>query len=306
MPGATPKPSGTAQASITQALTGSALRDALDADALHAHLIALQRLADEHGDRAVGSAGFDAAVMYVITRLRTAGYEARTEPFAFDDGTSVNVLAERAGTDGSRVVMIGAHLDTVAGSAGINDNASGVATILAIAEAAATLPPPTASLRFAFWGAEEPGHHGSAAHVAGLSADERAEIAAYLNLDIIASANFIRFVYDEPSAAPGSERITAAFTAHFDALDLAWTSIDLTDKTDHAAFSDAGIPTGGLFAGGTEPKTEAQAAEFGGTPGIPADACIHRPCDTIANIDESLLAQMADAVAQVVGDLASD
>ena len=305
-PGATPRPTPSRETPRPAAFTSSALRDALDIVRAQEHLVALQMLADRHGDRAVNSAGFDAAVAYVIAQLRADGYEVRTEPFAFDGGTSVNVLVEREGFARDRVVMLGAHLDSAVGSPGINDNASGVATVLAIADAAASLPPPGATLRFAFWGAEEPGRHGSAAYVDGLDPDERDAIAAYVNLDIIASANFVRFVYDEPHAVPGSDLITARFAAHFDDLGLAWEPIDLTGKTDHAAFSDADIPTGGLFSGGTEPKTNAQASAFGGTPGIAADACIHRACDSLASIDEGVLAQMADAAALVIGDLASD
>ena len=48
-----------------------------------------------------------------------------------------NVLAETGSGDGQRTVMVGAHLDSVPEGPGINDNASGSAGILAIAEALA-------------------------------------------------------------------------------------------------------------------------------------------------------------------------
>ena len=56
--------------------------------------------------------------------------------------------------------MVGAHLDSVPEGPGINDNASGSAGILAIAEVLAGTETANA-LRFAWWGAEEFGLLGS-------------------------------------------------------------------------------------------------------------------------------------------------
>jgi Zn-dependent M28 family amino/carboxypeptidase len=121
----------------------------------------------------------------------------------------------------------------------------------------------------------------------------------------VGSPNFVRFVYSEPTAAAGSAAITDLFGAHFATEGLAWEPIDLAGKTDHAAFTDAGVPTGGLFSGGTEPKTEAQAAAFGGTAGAPADPCIHQACDGIGSINDVVLGEMADAAAHVLATLAA-
>jgi Zn-dependent M28 family amino/carboxypeptidase len=129
---------------------------------------------------------------------------------------------------------------------------------------------------------------------------------AYLNLDMIGSPNALRLVYDEPDAAEGSDAITDAFAAHFDAAGLPWEPIDLDGDSDHGPFTDAGIPTGGLFSGGIEPVTDAQAGRFGATAGVPADPCSHRPCDTIDNVDPGTLEVMARAAASVLAGLVSD
>ena len=200
--------------------------------------------------------------------------------------------------------MLGAHLDSVAAGPGINDDGSGVATLLVIAERLTDLPAPSRTIRLAFWGAEEGGPHGSRAYIDALSPTERARIRAYLNFDMLGSPNPIRFVYAEAIAADGSEELTALFTAYFDGEGLAWAPIDLEGDSDHGPFIDAGIPTGGLFSGGIEPKTDAQAAVFSGTAGEPADPCSHRACDTIANVNDAILAEMADAIAHVVATLA--
>jgi len=290
---------------ITRPQTIGDLADDIDAADIRSHLEALQRIADANGgNRATGTSGFDASVEYVAERLATAGYDVQPHAFSAGQHSSVNLVAERTGTD-TEGVMVGAHLDSVQAGPGINDNASGVATLLVLAERLAGLPAPQRTIRFAFWGAEEGGRFGSQAYVDALDAPGRALIAAYLNLDILGSPNFARFVYDEPSAAAGSREITALFAEYFERRGLAWEPIDLTGDSDHAPFSAAGIPTGGLFSGGTEPKTDAHAAAFGGTAGLPADACIHQACDTIANVSDASIDHMADAIAEVLATLAN-
>ena len=67
-----------------------------------------------------------------------------------------NVLADSPTGSAERVVVVGAHLDSVTAGPGINDNGSGVSTILEIAEEMSELGIRNRQkLRFAFWGAEE-------------------------------------------------------------------------------------------------------------------------------------------------------
>ncbi|MGH2418148.1 MAG: M20/M25/M40 family metallo-hydrolase [Candidatus Limnocylindria bacterium] len=297
------RPTETAVASPTT-LTSQGLRDAVTLPDIREHLEALQRIADENGGtRATGTAGFDASVAYVERQLQAAGYEVERQLFIAGGMSSTSLLVDTGGA-GDEVVMFGAHVDSVAVGPGINDNGSGVATLVAIAQRLAELPSPERTLRFAFWGAEEGGPFGSAAYLGQLNDGERSRIGAYVNLDMIGSPNFIRFVYAEPGAAPGSEALTALFAEHFEGEGLAWEPIDLTGHADHGPFVAAGIPTGGLFAGGSEPKTDAQAAAFGGTAGADADPCSHLSCDTIANLSDVALDQMSDAVAHAVATLA--
>ena len=71
--------------------------------------------------------------------------------------------------------MLGGHLDSVLGGPGLNDNGSGVATLLALAESVAAGEQPQATVRFGFWGAEEFGDIGSGEYVASLSEAEGAQ-----------------------------------------------------------------------------------------------------------------------------------
>jgi Zn-dependent M28 family amino/carboxypeptidase len=217
---------------------------------------------------------------------------------------SVNVIADLPGRRRG-AVLLGAHLDSVANGPGINDNASGSALVLEIARQTRRLSVrPTRSLRFAFWGAEEPGLVGSSAYVRRLSARQRAELLAVLNFDMVGSPNFARFVYDGDAAPPGSARIEQLFQAYFAAHRQSVEEIALLGSSDHAPFARAGLPVGGLFTGADAVKRDERARRFGGRAGRPYDPCYHQACDTLSNVSTRALGQMADAAAVVALRLA--
>jgi Zn-dependent M28 family amino/carboxypeptidase len=121
-----------------------------------------------------------------------------------------NVLAElapRNPRNAGKTVLVGAHLDSVLEGAGINDNGSGVAAILEIAEKMTQYRAPPNPVRFALWGAEEGGLLGSSHYVASLGEAELAKIGLNLNFDMLGSPNFARLVLDgdgsdTPAAGP--------------------------------------------------------------------------------------------------------
>ncbi len=216
-----------------------------------------------------------------------------------------NVIAELPGTT-DQILFLGGHLDSVLDGPGLNDNGSGVATLLALAAAVSdrsAVSQPTQTLRFGFWGAEEFGDIGSGEYVQQLSADEIDRISAYLNLDMVGSPNAARFVYDDALAAPGSDELAAALLAALDELDAPGERLDIGASSDHFSFGQAGIPTGGVFSG-LAPLSDAQALLFDGEAGLPADPCYHLACDGRANIKMSAAVMLGQAVANVVEDLA--
>ncbi len=108
-------------------------------------------------------------------RLRPGGRAAMAVDAYTSRRRGTSVLAESRGR-GQSVVMAGAHLDSVPAGPGINDNGSGVAALLGLAESAGSSAP-GAPIRLAFWGAEELGLYGSRRYVAALSPAERKRIA---------------------------------------------------------------------------------------------------------------------------------
>ncbi|MGH8916171.1 MAG: M20/M25/M40 family metallo-hydrolase, partial [Acidimicrobiia bacterium] len=117
--------------------------------------------------------------------LNDPGTVARVKTEVLEQlGESVNVIAETPGGDPNRTVVIGAHLDGVPAGPGINDNGSGSAGILEIAETfAAQGRTPRNKLRFMWYGVEELGLVGSTKYVEGLTQDEKDDILAMLNFD---------------------------------------------------------------------------------------------------------------------------
>jgi Zn-dependent M28 family amino/carboxypeptidase len=219
--------------------------------------------------------------------------------------TTYNVLGETPGGDPENVVMVGAHLDSVNEGPGIQDNGSGSAAILEVAEQMAKVKPRN-KVRFAWWGAEESGLVGSDFYVFGLPDEEREKIALYLNFDMIGSPNYVRFIYDGDGSAfglqgpPGSAAIEAFFQDFYGARGLAYEETEISFRSDYAGFFDSGIPFGGLFTGAEGIKTPEQASLYGGTAGDQYDPCYHLACDTFDNISLEVLDLNADAVAASV------
>jgi Zn-dependent M28 family amino/carboxypeptidase len=221
--------------------------------------------------------------------------------------STYNIIAETVQGRDDWVVVIGAHLDSVPEGPGINDNGSGVATILEIALQMADLEVvPVNKVRFAFWGAEEEGLLGSQYYVDNLSERELNDIALNLNFDMIGSPNYVRFVYDgdgsdtELEGPKGSENIEHVFLSYFEEQGLPVEPTAFDGRSDYGPFIDVGIPAGGLFTGADGIKTEEQAAIYGGIAGQPYDPYYHTPDDDLYNISTDAFDQMSDAAAHAV------
>jgi hypothetical protein len=237
------------------------------------------------------------------------GNTGRTARFKIDwrpgNYPTRNVIAETPAGDPNNVIVVGAHLDSVGVGAGINDNGSGSAGILEIAEQLQGVAVRN-KIRFIWFSAEESGLLGSEAYVASLPARERDRIAAMLNFDMIGSPNFVRFVYDgdlsdseppEGGAPEGSAQIEDMFLDYFASQGLATEPTAFDGRSDYGPFIAAGIPAGGLFSGAEGIKTAAEAAVYGGVAGQQYDPCYHLGCDNLGNLSNTALDQMSDAAA---------
>lgn len=124
-----------------------ALRDELRGD--------VQKLAGEIGERNMPRyAQLNAAADFIEQSFTRAGFHPRRDSYDLHDRTCHNIEAEIAGGSGE-IVVVGAHYDSVYGCPGANDNASGVAALLALARRFAGKPA-AATLRFVAFVNEEP------------------------------------------------------------------------------------------------------------------------------------------------------
>lgn len=269
----------------------SKARNAEAADA--AAVLVVDRENDEPPSATLGAPGIGIPVLAVGAAAgRELGrrVELRVDAVSERRGT-VNVIGEtargrgecapgRGACPGPRVVMAGGHLDSVPAGPGINDNGSGTAALLELADALGGRAQ-GARVRLAFWGAEELGLVGSRRYVHELSSAERERIAAYLNLDMVGSPRPAPGVYSD--ADPHIERLLRRLVG------AGAEKENAGGNSDHAPFERAGIPVGGLFTGA----------------GRPHDPCYHRACDDIDNIDMPILVEMSRVAGKAVERLSA-
>lgn len=195
-------------------------------------------------------------------------------------------------------VAIGAHYDhlgrgTTGGSLasqeqagqvhhGADDNASGTAAVLAMAEALAGQPRKR-HLLIAFWSAEELGLIGSNAFVTA-STVPAAEIAAYLNFDMVGRSTDNKLTVQATGTSPLWPRMLeqANVAAGFDLI----LQDDPYQPTDVGTFNQAGVPSLAFFTG--------------------AHVDYHKPSDTADKInyeDLDRIVQFGGAIAKRLLDL---
>ena len=121
---------GTLYPTSTAALTPTqlSLRDEMESDVRELSMGIGARNAAE------SIAGIHAGEGWLIDRLADSGLEARRDEIDLEFASVSNIVVELPGTTvPNQIVLLGAHYDTESGSPGANDNASGVALLLAAA-----------------------------------------------------------------------------------------------------------------------------------------------------------------------------
>jgi Peptidase family M28 len=132
-----------------------------------------------------------AAAAWIEREWSGAGYRVERQTYRVqrDDVDVANVIVELSGTTKpDEIVVIGAHYDAVTGTAGADDNASGVAALLALARRFASAKPER-TLRFVAFVNEEPPHFQSSDmgswQYAKRCHDRKEKIVAMLSLETI-------------------------------------------------------------------------------------------------------------------------
>jgi len=126
----------------------------------------------------------EAAQDYVLTHWRRLGYAITLNECSYLGQRFANLIASRTPGATSPRLIIGAHLDTVPGTPGADDNASGLAALLEISRVLAAHPADL-NLEFAAFTLEELGMLGSTRYAQILRA-ARAPVRGMLSLEMIA------------------------------------------------------------------------------------------------------------------------
>ena len=291
------------------------LADLLDEDALWGRLVALEALATEHGDRLATSSGEAAALDLFQAELSNLGWSVETQEIAWGVPlrTASNLIATSpfggaAEDPQAPVVLLGAHLDGVRDCPAINDNGTGVAAVIELAQGLSLLEPaPDVSVRVVLFTHEEWGRMGSYRYVQTLDEAQADAIVAFLNVDMVGSANGFPLVMDAGDlggeGAEASDALTTALGQALDDAGLPWDLQDASTAVDTWAFMDLGVPLAWVFAGAAEDKTEEQAQAWGGTADEPYDSCYHTSCDDLDSVDMALVMALTRAVATVTEGL---
>jgi acetylornithine deacetylase/succinyl-diaminopimelate desuccinylase-like protein len=276
-------------------------------------MVHVEALAGEIGAREMGSAAEAQAAAYIADQFEAWGYAVEVQKFrAGGIVFSRNVIATRAGTaqDGGMVV-IGAHMDSVTDGTGAGDNASGVAAMLAAAQALAGFE--TAhTLVFVAFGAEEGGTPSGAEVFVDSLGDVVEQVIAMINIDSVGigtDLNVYAGAVERGENRDGSIRFTGGPVWVRDlALDLA-AEMGLPFGTtppeswngftgawgDHYPFVLAGVPVAYF-----EAWYWTDAADPWWGQETPEGDYLHTERDVIANIVPEKVEMTAEVVAATV------
>jgi peptidase M28-like protein len=172
---------------------------------LRAHVLAVA--SEEHN--IAHPQALERSARYIEAALAGFGYPVARQEFE-TAGVKVRNLEVARGGPGARLVVVGAHYDSVLGAVGADDNGSGVAALLELARAFRDFRPgPGLEIRFVFYvNEEEPwfgtDDMGSNRHAAALEREGR-EVAAMLSLETIGWY----------SREPGSQRYPFPFSLFY-------------------------------------------------------------------------------------------
>jgi Zn-dependent M28 family amino/carboxypeptidase len=259
-------------AAITGLTLTPLMGDSMDRDTIRTNLTRhLTYLSVTLGDRSIHRPGtLKAAEDYVFQNFAALGYAPRRQGFRYLEEEVANVIAGDEPSGG--YYILGAHFDTVAGTPGADDNASGIAVLLETARLVRTLTPPKPWVFIAFTCEEPPAFStpamGSRVY-ARRARRQEAQILGMLCLEMVgyysqapnsqslplplkllgypATGNFIGLVSDRGSrplmvrleaAIKGGSRLPAVTLA----VPLGGHILPEVRLSDHASFGDEGYP----------------------------------------------------------------
>lgn len=264
------------------------------------------------GDVSVPSVGIDRQVGLSLVEKINSGEKVTLSLKVGKPKTSKswNVVAkqEARGNDSANtddIVYVSAHYDSVAKAPGANDNASGVASMIEIANAIKDLDTDR-EIRFIACGSEELGLKGSSAYVKTLTKDELKRSIGNFNLDMVAT-NYEPCSELAVYTNKGKENIvTDAVKEAGEKLQdrtTEFTSYDGNHETykdgglvamgssDHVSFDNVGIPSA-LFINGDPTKLD--------NPRTALEPYYHKPTDHTEHASQERLERTIELIGSAI------
>jgi Peptidase family M28 len=255
---------------------------------------------------------------YIETTLATFGYAVGRQEFVADGRPVRNidaVIEPAAGNPDPQVIVVGAHYDSVRGSPGANDNASGSAAVIELARLLRDLDGRSRKrIRLVLFVNEEPPYFRTEAmgslNYARALADRKERVVAMYSLETI---GFF-------SSAPGSQQYPAPFgliypdRGDFVAFVGMLGSRPLLQQTVRSFRAHTAFPSIGGVAPSAIPgiawSDHWAFAEHGFQAVMVTDTALfryphyHRPSDTPDKVDSESLARVVKGMERVIRDLA--
>jgi len=227
-------------ATTPQPVSADVIVRRLDVARMQRHI---QALAGKIGVRKTGTTDEAAGAEYIAGQFAASGYQVIRDEVPLPDGRmSGNVYVELPGKS-TRIMLIGAHMDSKSPAPGANDNASGVAVMLELARVLHDTHPPY-TCRFVAFGAEERidrqwDHHHYGSRRMAADAALRARLHSMTALDMVGVGTTLHI--ENMGWATNRWRDTLAVTAK--SLALPVRTGRGKPWSDHEAFERQGIST---------------------------------------------------------------
>ena len=206
------------------------------------------------------------AAQYIEREFQKIGLDVKEDTFQWEGKSYKNIVAEKKGLVSShRVLILGAHYDTVPGSPGADDNASAIAVLLEVARNIQTVPL-EGTVRLIAFSLEEYNFVGSTHYVEKFQRGEekilgmislemvgftgpRQDYPPYLNPKYYPNVgDFIAIIGNERSKEL-LEKVCQSFRAHVPRLPLEFLVVPGNGEgmeevrlSDHSTFWDQRVP----------------------------------------------------------------
>jgi Zn-dependent M28 family amino/carboxypeptidase len=245
---------------------------------------------------------------FIEQEFARCGLDVDSDYFDYGGARFRNIIGRRAPKNGGPVIILGAHFDSISGTYGADDNASGVAVLLEAARLIRPAGPPQSQILFCAFNLEELNMIGSTAFARKLKASG-AKVGAMISLEMVG--------YTDPR--PGTQKypvgLSWMYPSRGDFIGVIgnWNSNTLLRRFANSMRQVSGLPVETLSVPGTGmliPAVRLSDHSPFWDLGYPAlmvtdtafyrNPNYHRPSDTLSTLDIEFMAKVCEGVVRAI------